>query len=135
MITCYLGLGSNLGKRKENIQNAILELSKIKGVKVLKTSTFFNTKAIGGPRSQPDYLNAALKIKTTILAPVLLKKIKNIETRLGRVKSVRNGPRIIDIDILFYGEQKIQTKKLVIPHPRVFKRDFVIKPLTEVICA
>ncbi|MFY9402242.1 MAG: 2-amino-4-hydroxy-6-hydroxymethyldihydropteridine diphosphokinase [Candidatus Omnitrophota bacterium] len=135
MITCYLGLGSNLGNRRRNIQNAILELSKIKGVKVLQTSTFINTKAVGGPKNQPNYLNAAIKIKTSIPAQVLLKKIKNIEIRLGRIKSVRNGPRIIDIDILFYGEKKIQTKKIVIPHPRVFKRDFVIKPLSEVICA
>jgi len=135
MVICYLGIGSNLGSRRRNIQRAISELRKTKSIKVLKFSSFLKTKAQGGPKCQPDYFNAAIKIKTSLTPRILLKKIKNIENKLGRVKTVRNGARIIDIDILLYGERKINSERLVIPHPRMFDRDFVIKPLSEVICS
>jgi len=135
MVTCYLGIGSNLGSRRHNIQRVIAELRKTKNIKVLKVSSFLKTRAQGGPKGQPDYLNAAIKIKTLFAPHTLLKKIKNIENKLGRLKTVRNGARIIDIDILLYGERKINTERLVIPHPRMFDRDFVIKPLSEVICS
>jgi len=92
-----------------------------------------NTKAQGGPKNQPNFLNCALKIKTSLSPLKLLKYLKTIEKSLGRGKAVRNGPRIIDLDILLYGERVIKAKELIIPHPRLFKRDFVIKPLAEVI--
>ncbi len=134
MEICYIALGSNLGEKKKNIELAIRELKRLKGLRVLKVSSLFKSKALGGPKGQPDYLNAAAKIKTSFSPPVLLKKIKDIENRLGRVKTVRYGPRIIDMDILLYGLKVIKAKGLIIPHPRMFKRDFVIAPLSEVIC-
>lgn len=134
MEVCYIALGSNLGRKRENILSAIRELQELRGLRLLKVSSFVRTKAAGGPKGQPDYLNAAIKIKTVISPQILLKKIKDIEKKLGRVKTVRNGARIIDIDILLYGERRIHTRQLIIPHPRMFKRDFVIRPLSEVIC-
>ncbi len=123
-----------MGNRRKNINLAINELKRIKDIKVLKVSSLINTKAQGGPKGQPDFLNGALKIKTRIAAHTLLKIIKFIESRLGRVRTVRNGPRIIDIDILLYSDRIIRRSDLVVPHPRMFGRDFVIKPLLEVLC-
>jgi len=134
MTTCYISLGSNLGNKRKNIESAIKELKKIKSTKLLKTSSLIKTKAQGGPKGQPDFFNGALKIKTGLLPGALLKKLKTVEKNLGRVKTMRNGPRIIDLDILLYGDKIIKTKKLNIPHPRMFKRDFVTRPLREIIC-
>ncbi|MCX5707190.1 MAG: 2-amino-4-hydroxy-6-hydroxymethyldihydropteridine diphosphokinase, partial [Candidatus Omnitrophica bacterium] len=82
----------------------------------------------------PKFLNGCLKVKTELLPLTFLKKLKKIEKELGRVKTVRNGPRPLDLDILLYADRIIKSRKLTIPHPRMFKRDFVIKPLAEVIC-
>ncbi len=133
MVICYLGVGSNLGNRRKNIEEAIKNIKALKQTKVLKVSPFIQTKPVGGPADQPDFLNAALKIQTKISPLNLLKKLKTIEKTLGRVKTVRNGPRIIDLDILFYGNKIMQSKVLTIPHPRMFAREFVLRPLAEVI--
>ncbi len=133
MVICYLGVGSNLGNRRKNIEEAIKNIKALKQTKVLKVSRFIQTKSVAGPADQPDFLNAALKIQTKISPLNLLKKLKTIEKTLGRVKAVRNGPRIIDLDILFYGNKIIQSKELTIPHPRMFAREFVLRPLAEVI--
>jgi 2-amino-4-hydroxy-6-hydroxymethyldihydropteridine diphosphokinase len=133
MVNCYLGIGSNLGDRRKNIKLAIKEINALKNTKVIKVSGLIETKPVGGPPKQGKFLNAALKITTGIPALSLLKKVKTIEKKLGRVKSVRHGPRTIDLDILFYGDKIINRKDLIIPHPRIFERDFVLKPLSEVI--
>jgi len=133
MVTCYLGVGSNLGNRRKNIEEAIKKINSLKETKVLRVSRLMPTKPVGGPAGQTDFLNAALKIQTKIPPLNLLKKLKTIEKELGRVESVRNGPRSIDLDILFYGNKIIQSEKLTIPHPRILERDFVLKPLAEVI--
>jgi len=133
MVICYLSLGSNLGNRRKNIEQAIRKINLLKDTKVLKQSSIIETDPVGGPRNQPKFLNASLKI-STLLSPLrLLKKIKIIEKEMGRVKSMRNGPRVIDLDILLYGDKIISEKNLIVPHPRMFVRDFVIKPLAEVI--
>jgi len=122
-----------LGNRKKNIGQAIRKINLLKDTKVLKQSSIVETDPVGGPRNQPKFLNASLKI-STILSPLkLLKKLKIIEKEMGRVKSVRNGPRVIDLDILLYGDKVISKKNLIVPHPRMFARDFVVKPLTEII--
>jgi dihydroneopterin aldolase/2-amino-4-hydroxy-6-hydroxymethyldihydropteridine diphosphokinase len=133
MVVCYLGIGSNLGNRRKNIQLALKEINALKGTKILKVSKIIETNPVGGPSSQPRFLNAALKIKTNLLPLTLLKKLQNIEKELGRVKTVRFGPRPIDLDILFYGDNIISRKELKVPHPKVFEREFVKKPLLEVI--
>ncbi|MFH0827288.1 MAG: 2-amino-4-hydroxy-6-hydroxymethyldihydropteridine diphosphokinase [Candidatus Omnitrophota bacterium] len=130
---CYLGIGSNLGDRRKNIRMAIKEINALEGTKVTKISCLMETVPVGGPCGQPKFLNAALKIKTGIPPFQLLKKLKQIEKKLGRRRTLPNGPRPIDLDILFYQDRIIHTKTLHVPHPRMFERAFVLKPLSEVI--
>jgi 2-amino-4-hydroxy-6-hydroxymethyldihydropteridine diphosphokinase len=133
MVTCYLGIGSNLGDRQKNIRLAVKKINALKGARVIKLSKIIETEPVGGPRGQNKFLNAALKISTNLSPLLLLKNLKRIEKKLGRVKTVRYGPRIIDLDILFYGNRIVNRKDLKIPHPRLFEREFVIKPLLEII--
>ena len=130
MSTVYLGLGSNLGDRLGFIHRSIEELEN-SGVKVLKLSTIIETDPVGGP-AQGKYLNAVLKASTTHSPEELHVIIQTIERRLGRVKKMINGPRVIDIDILLYDDIKLITQKLLIPHPRMLERDFVMEPLKEI---
>jgi len=132
-VVCYLGIGSNLGNRKRNIKLALQKIQALKETKILKTSPIIETSPVGGPASQGKFLNAVTKINTGLKPLVLLRKLKAIEKQLGRKKTVRFGPRIIDLDILLYGNQIIQRKELKLPHPRMFDREFVIRPLLEVI--
>ncbi|TAM39980.1 2-amino-4-hydroxy-6-hydroxymethyldihydropteridine diphosphokinase, partial [bacterium] len=126
-------VGSNLGNRRKNIKLAIKKINALKGTFVLKESGIIESAPAGGPVGQPDFLNAALKIKTKLPPIKLLKELKKIEINLGRIKSVRFGPRIIDLDILLYGDRIIRSKSLTIPHPRLFARHFVTGPLLEVL--
>ena len=132
-MVCYLGIGSNLGNRRKNIKLALREISRLKETRILKSSKIIESLPLGSPLNQPKFLNAAVKI-TTYLAPLnLLKGLKNIEKKLGRTRTARFGPRVIDLDILFYGDKTIDNKKLSVPHPRMFEREFVIGPLLELI--
>ena len=133
MVICYLGVGSNLGNRRKNITRALQKIKALKDTKVLKVSKIIQTLPQGGPVNQGKFLNAALKIQTKIPALKLLGILKKIEKDLGRTKTVRWGPRTIDLDILFYGDRIINRKDLTIPHPRVFEREFVTRPLLEII--
>ena len=133
MVTCYLGIGSNLGDRQKNIKLAIKKIKALKDTNVLKASKIIESKPMGGPAGQSKFLNGALKIKTRLPPLILLKKLKKIEKDLGRTKTVRDGPRIIDLDILVYGDKLINRKGLKIPHPKMFEREFVLKPLREII--
>jgi len=133
MVICYLGVGSNLGNRRKNIKLAIKKIRAWKGTKIIKASKLFEFLPSGGPAGQPNYLNAALSISINFSPLNLLKKLKKIEKELGRVPTVRFGPRVMDLDILLYGDRFIRNKVLTIPHPRLFSRDFVIKPLIEVL--
>lgn len=133
MAICYLGIGTNLGNRRKNIKLAVKKINALKDTRVLKKSGIIETSPVGPTNKQRNYLNAALKIETKFPPENLLKKLKKIENDLGRAKTARFGPRIIDLDILLYGQRIIQSKTLTIPHPRMFARDFVIKPLSEII--
>ncbi len=133
MTICYIGIGSNLGNRQENIKAAIKIIKLLKDTQVLKVSKIIETLPVGGPKGQGKFLNGAIKIRTNLSALKLLNSLKKIESFLGRKKSVRNGPRIIDLDILLYGNKFINSEKLKIPHRRMFERDFVLHPLLELI--
>jgi 2-amino-4-hydroxy-6-hydroxymethyldihydropteridine diphosphokinase len=133
MVVCYLGVGSNLGNRHKNIKAALKKINLLKDTQILKSSRIIKSQPVGGPPGQDKFLNAVLKIRTALSPLILLKKLKNIEKELGRIKSARFGPRAIDLDILLYGDQVIKNKKLEVPHPRMFARDFVIGPLLEII--
>ncbi|PIP20744.1 MAG: 2-amino-4-hydroxy-6-hydroxymethyldihydropteridine diphosphokinase [Candidatus Omnitrophica bacterium CG23_combo_of_CG06-09_8_20_14_all_40_11] len=132
MIVCYLGVGSNLGNRRENIKKALDYLAKTKGIKIEKASRIYETEPMGDP-AQGKFLNAAIKIRTSLRPQLLLAALKKIEKDLGRKKTVRWGPRKIDLDILLYANKVIKRENLVIPHPRMFAREFVLKPLREII--
>ena len=125
----YLGIGSNLGNKTRNIENAKIELVKNK-IKILKCSGYYETLSWPNP-NLPKFYNLVLKAKTKLDKIRLLKLCKNIEKYLGRKKSKKNSPRVCDIDILDYGRQKCETH-LKLPHPRMHKRNFVLIPLFEV---
>lgn len=132
MVICYLGAGSNLGNRRENIKKALDYLAKTRGVRIEKASRIYETEPVGG-LAQNRFLNAAIKIQTSLTPQLLLKALKKIEKDLGRKKTVRWGPREIDLDILLYADKIIKRKNLIIPHPRMFEREFVLRPLREII--
>ena len=133
MEICCLGIGSNLGNRRKNIALAIGKIKELKHTKIIKASRLFMTDPVGGPVKQGKFLNAAIKIKTSLPPFTLLKELKNIEKLSGRKKTALNGPRPIDLDILFYGDRKIASRMLTVPHPRLFFRKFVLDPLSEII--
>jgi len=128
---CYIGVGSNLGDRKKHIEDAIEKLKNIEGVEVKRVSSIYETEPVGGPK-QGKYLNGAIEIETGLGPREFLGKLQDIEKELGRKKTVKNGPRTIDLDILLYGDNKIDEPDLKIPHPNMREREFVMKPLKEI---
>ena len=136
MATVYLALGSNLGDRQQYLRKAIEEL-KADGIAVRKVSTVIETDPVGCP-PQGKYLNAVLKVETKLPPEELFYVIQSIEYKLGRARKIPKGPRVIDIDILLYDDIKLVSRRLIIPHPRMFERDFVMRPLQEInpaVCA
>lgn len=130
MSIAYLSLGSNLGNRQTNIQTAVTLLAE-GGIHIVKSSTIIETDPVGGPL-QGEFLNAVMKIQTDLTPHALLDLCQSIERRLKRVKTVVNGPRTIDVDILLYDDMRLHTPQLTIPHPRMLERDFVLIPLREI---
>ncbi len=130
MPTVYLGLGSNLGDRAANLRAALQRLEAA-GVRVLALSPFYETEPVGY-RDQPDFLNAACRAETDLSPHDLLHAIKAIEAAMGRRPSFRNAPRPIDVDILFYDDLVLDTPDLMIPHPRLAERAFVLVPLADI---
>jgi len=129
MVEVYLGLGSNLGDREQNVARAIDLLAQ--RVKVEKTSSLYVTEPVDHS-DQPLFLNIVCRIRTSLAPEDLLGLAKRIESAMGRKPSFVNGPRPIDIDILFYGDRVVNVPRLVIPHPRVQERAFVLVPLAEI---
>lgn len=129
MINVYIGLGSNLGNKEENIRKAI-DLMREKS-KILKISSLYETEPVGY-KEQDWFLNCAIEIETELKPHELLKFLLSIEKRLGRIRKIKNGPRAIDLDILFYSNRIINKNDLIVPHPRLHKRLFVLEPLKEI---
>jgi len=133
LATAYLGLGSNLGEREENLCRALILLSA--KVKLEEVSSIYETEPVPilyRDKEQPLFLNLVCRISTNLPPEELFHLAKNIETSMGRVPSFANAPRIIDIDILFYDNRIMETKNLTIPHPRLHDRAFVLIPLAEI---
>ncbi len=130
MPIAYIGLGSNLGDRARYIRSAVVLLEQ-RGVSVLKQSTIIETDPVGGP-SQNKFLNVVIKVSTELSPLELFSLCQSIEKELGRVRDVVNGPRTVDLDILWYDNLTIDTPQLKIPHPRMFERVFVLDPLREI---
>jgi 2-amino-4-hydroxy-6-hydroxymethyldihydropteridine diphosphokinase len=129
MAFVYLGLGSNLGDRIQNIHSALDLLSRY--TSLLRVSSIYETEPVGF-LDQPKFLNAACQIKTSLCPFQLLVLTKGIEVSLGRKPGFRNAPRTVDIDILFYDNLMVNTRALTIPHPRLTERAFVLAPLAEI---
>ena len=135
MNTVFLGLGSNIGDREKNLTQAIEEIKQLSETRVQKTSNFLNTKAVTltSEDQQADYLNGVLEITTSLTPAVLLQYLKNIEAEMGRDMNARRwGPRLIDIDILFYNDLIFSNEMLTIPHPHAHTRPFVLEPLAQI---
>jgi 2-amino-4-hydroxy-6-hydroxymethyldihydropteridine diphosphokinase len=126
----FLGLGSNLGDRLTNLQGAVDLLQAEPGLRVAASSRVWETVPVGGP-PQPDYLNAVIGVETDLSARDLLEVAHRVEARLGRVRKERWGARSIDVDLLLYDEESIEEADLVVPHPRLRERAFVLLPLLE----
>jgi 2-amino-4-hydroxy-6-hydroxymethyldihydropteridine diphosphokinase len=127
--TVYLGLGSNVGDSETLLRAALDELNG-PDLKLLKASSLYETEPIG-LRDQPWFLNMAAEFETELFPKQLLHRIAAVEKSLGRKRTVRNGPRTIDIDILLYGNAVVNTEELEIPHPRYRERRFTLAPLAE----
>ena len=126
----YLGLGSNLGERLDILQQAVNLLGAEPGVRPIASSRVWETDPVGGP-PQPDYLNAVLLVETDLTPFALLDLSQRVERELGREREVRWGPRIVDIDLLLFGDQQLDVPLLTLPHPRMTSRAFVLLPLLE----
>ena len=124
----YIALGSNLGKRSENLKSAIHQL--FPEVRILRCSPVYETPP-WGYEDQPDFLNQVIEVETDLSPDKLLEQVKSIERKIGRKDSFRYGPRMIDIDILFYNDLIIDSPPLSIPHPRIPDRSFVLVPMAD----
>ena len=129
MTRAYLGLGSNLGDRLANLQRGV-DLLRDRGVRPLRSSRVYETAPVGGPE-QPDYLNAVLEVEADGSAYGLLDACISVENEMARVRTERWGPRVIDLDVLTFGEEEIDEPDLQVPHPRMHERGFVLVPLLE----
>lgn len=126
----FLGLGSNLGRRSANLARARRLLEK-GGLEVVRASSVFETEPVDLP-SQPLFLNQVLEVRAALDPPALLRLARSVEAALKRVPTVAKGPRTIDVDILLAGDTVLETPGLVVPHPRLHLRNFVLVPLVEI---
>ena len=132
MATCLLGLGANLGDRIATLDAAVERLTRDPRVSVRRRSRWIETAAIGGPAAQPGFLNGALFVETTLAPRALLQLLREIEHALGRERSGRWHPRTIDLDLLLYDDLVVSDVDLVVPHPRMAVRRFVLEPAAEI---
>jgi 2-amino-4-hydroxy-6-hydroxymethyldihydropteridine diphosphokinase len=128
-VRAYLGLGSNLGDRRANLQHAVDLLAAADGLRPVRSSRVYETVPVGPP--QPDFLNAVVEVETTLSARGLLDACLAVEQEMGRVRAERWGPRIVDVDVLTFGHQEVDEPGLQVPHPRMHERAFVLAPLLE----
>jgi len=126
----FVGLGSNLGDRLAHLRAARRALGAIRSTRLEAVSSLHATRPVGGP-PQADFLNAAAELRTRLSPGCLLSELMRIEASRGRFRAVENGPRTLDLDLLLFGERRIQEPRLVVPHPRLHERAFVLEPLAE----
>jgi len=131
-VTAYLALGSNLGDREAHMKRAVRSLAAEPGIELVRVSSLYETSPVGGPADQQSYLNAVVAVSTTLSAEAVLACGHRIEGDLGRARTVVNGPRTIDIDLLLHGDGVTDREALKVPHPRMHLRRFVLVPLSEI---
>lgn len=125
----YIGIGTNRGDRHQNITTALQKVTQF--AKITNKSSIYETDPMGY-KNQGKFLNLVIEIETELKPEELLKKLLKVEQEMGRIRTIKNGPRIIDLDILLYNDEKINKPNLKIPHPRMNEREFVLKPLSEI---
>ncbi len=130
-VAAYIGLGGNLDDPAARMARAFLAMDGLPGTQVVARSSLYRTAPVGF-LDQPDFLNAVVRLDTTLSALDLLDALLALELDAGRQRSFRNAPRTLDLDVLLYGEQQISTDRLVVPHPRMGTRGFVLLPLQEI---
>jgi len=128
----YVGLGSNLGDREANLKRALALLIETPHVNLRRISSFIENPAVGGPEDSPDFLNAAVELHTTLSPHALMKRLLEIERDMGRSREAKWEPRNIDLDLLLFGDQIISDDALIVPHPLMHERRFVVQPLAEI---
>lgn len=129
-ITAYIGLGSNLDNPRQQVERALAALTQIGATHLLAASPLYRTRAIG-PGQQPDFINGVAKIATTLAPHDLLDALQAIEQAHQRVRTLRWGPRTLDLDLLLYGDEVIDSERLQVPHPQLTRRNFVLCPLAD----
>lgn len=130
-ITAFIALGANLGDREANLRTALRKLASIDGIEVVRVSSLLENPAVGGPPDSPDFLNAVAELRTTLDPHALLKRLLDVERQMGRSRRDKWEPRPIDLDLVLFGDQVIQTPFLAVPHPLMHERRFVLQPLAE----
>ena len=131
LIPAYVALGSNLKQPEVQIRNALEALAMMPDTRLARASSFYRSAPVGY-RDQPDFVNAVAQIETALPPRKLLDELLAIERRFGRVRDFPNAPRTLDLDIVLYGDRKIEETGLTIPHPRMHERAFVLVPLAEI---
>ena len=127
----YLGIGTNIGNKIENLQNAIGALNLLPLTKVTQISDVYETDPVGYA-DQDNFLNIVVEVETNLNADNLLGSALGIEAGFGRIRTIKNGPRVIDVDLLLYGDESKNTETLILPHPRMMERGFVLVPLSDI---
>jgi 2-amino-4-hydroxy-6-hydroxymethyldihydropteridine diphosphokinase len=137
MTRVFVGLGSNLAHPRRQIARALRALERIPGTRLVAHSRNYLTAPIGSSEPQPDYVNAVAALDTTLAPRALLRHLQAIERRQGRRREParRNAPRTLDLDLLLFGGRRMRTRDLVVPHPRMHERAFVLRPLAELAAA
>ena len=130
-VDAFVALGANLGNPASRMQEALSAIDALPGTRVVARSSLYRTAPVGGP-PQPDYLNAVAHIRTALPARALLDALLGIERAAGRVRAERNGPRVLDLDLILYGAGRTSEPGLEVPHPRLHERAFVLAPLAEI---
>lgn len=129
--TAYIGIGSNLGDREENLSQALELLGRLEGTELITYSAIFESEPMY-LTEQPDYLNMVAEISTSLSSVNLLKELLSFENGMGRVREIKFGSRLMDFDILFFGEEIVSSETLTLPHPLLYDRLFVLLPLSEI---
>ncbi len=129
-VTAFVALGANLGDPQSAVADAMERVGAIKGVRLVRQSSLYRTAPIDS--SGPDYINAVVEIETALTAPALLIELQRIEHEAGRLRPYRNAPRSLDLDLLLYGDARISSEALTVPHPRMLERAFVLVPLAGI---
>jgi 2-amino-4-hydroxy-6-hydroxymethyldihydropteridine diphosphokinase len=131
MARAYIGIGANLGDAQTHVREAIVELGKLSRTQLLAASSLYRTKPVGHI-DQPDFINAVAATETALDPHELLASLRKIEQQYSRVRTFRNAPRTLDLDVLLYDEAQFSDEMLTVPHPRMHERAFVLAPLAEI---